>query len=715
MKVYPEVIVNLLAGIRYLQNKDFSMTIIISEFKNFGTFLFVIIILITSFRNNRAQELLRVNGEKISIEFNEQLRSRVISAIDGKDVILGDYSLSEYLILNNEKVTDDFKILGHEEKLVQDKIGKGKGYIITGSSGNLKKNISIISYDDFPTMLFFNISYQNTGKENIIIDGWVNNNYSILQNKNDDPAFWSYQPGSYGWDNDWIIPLTEGYSRDNYLGMNAVDYGGGTPVADIWRSDCGIAVGHVEMVPKLVSLPVSMSTDHQAELAIIYRKQIELKPGDILNTFKTFAAVHKKDHYNSLTQYRLFMERQGFVFKDAPEDAYKTEWCGWGYEKDFTIEQYYNTFPKVKELGLEWIVIDMEWYNNIGDFEYNKSKFPKGERDAFKLIDSIHSCGAKAQLWWMPISAHKNARLLAEHPEYMILNQDGSPIFMPGFFETYYLCPAYKEVEEYSLNQVKKFMREGWDGLKIDGSNLNNVWPCYNPAHNHRYPEESVEALPAFFKKIYETALSINPNATIEICPCGTNQSFYIQPYMNKCVASDPHSSWHVRIKGKTLKALTGSKSVFYGDHVELSDNKSDFASTIGVGGVIGTKFVYPPGVHMNSESGDVSLTPEKEIEWKKWINIYKDNMLTKGNYRGELYDIGYDRPECHAIQKNKIMYYAFYADEFNGEVELRGLKDKTYQIFDYENEKNLGNIKGPIAKIPVSFKRHLLIKAVPK
>ena len=44
-------------------------------------------------------------------------------------------------------------------------------------------------------------------------------------------------------------------------------------------------------------------------------------------------------------------------------------------------------------------------------------------------------------------------------------------------------------------------------------------------------------------------------------------------PYMNQAVASDPESSWQVRHKGKTIKALMGPSAAYAGDHVELSDN----------------------------------------------------------------------------------------------------------------------------------------------
>jgi len=54
---------------------------------------------------------------------------------------------------------------------------------------------------------------------------------------------------------DWIVPLKAGFKQENYLGMNATDYGGGTPVVDVWRRDLGLGVGHVELSAKLVSMP----------------------------------------------------------------------------------------------------------------------------------------------------------------------------------------------------------------------------------------------------------------------------------------------------------------------------------------------------------------------------------------------------------------------------------------------------------------------------
>jgi alpha-galactosidase len=89
--------------------------------------------------------------------------------------------------------------------------------------------------------------------------------------------------------------------------------------------------------------------------------------------------------------------------------------------------------------------------------------------------------------------------------------------------------------------------------------------------------------------------------------------------------------------------------------------------------------------------------------------------MLSRGEYRGELYDIGFDRPEAHAIAKDHRMYYAFFASRWKGSIELRGLEDRKYRITDYESGKDFGVVQGPSAGLSVEFQRHLLLEAMPE
>ena len=150
--------------------------------------------------------------------------------------------------------------------------------------------------------------------------------------------------------------------------------------------------------------------------------------------------------------------------------------------------------------------------------------------------------------------------------------------------------------------------------------------------------------------------------------------------------------------------------TAYFGDHVELTDTKQDFASQIGVGAVPGTKFVYPAtGVKSKDEN---LLTSEKEKWFKHWLNIYDSTMLSKGIYRGDLYDIGYDHPEAHCIQKEDTMYYSLFNPNFNGTIELRGLqRNKKYNVVDYFNNKDLGVVDGNQPTLKVAFKEFLMIE----
>src|SRR5262249_28130215 len=148
-------------------------------------------------------------------------------------------------------------------------------------------------------------------------------------------------------------------------------------------------------------------------------------------------------------------------------------------------------------------------------------------------------------------------------------------------------------------------------------------------------------------------------------------------------------------------------------------DLGSDFASTLGTGGVLGTKFTWPD---YGPKFKNVYLNAAKEEHWKEWISLYNEKMLSKGDFRN-LYVYGFDVPEAYAIQKDGAMYYAFYAptaaaDEekeqaaakknWSGEVELRGLDAKNYRVTDYVHKKDLGTVTGPTGKLKVDFTDHL-------
>jgi alpha-galactosidase len=491
--------------------------------------------------------------------------------------------------------------------------------------------------------------------------------------------------------------------------MSASDYGGGTPIVDVWRRDAGLALGHLELTPRLVSLPVK-EQQGTACLEIHAEGKHVIAPGESFETLETFVAAHGGDYFATLDAYRRLMGERGLRAPQPPKESYEPIWCAWGYERNCTVQLIEDTLPKVKELGLSWAVIDDGWQSSVGDWNLNTGKFPGGETQMKRLVGRIKEQGLKPRLWIAPLAAAPGSDVLHDHTDMLLLDKDGAAQNV-SWWNSFYLCPAYEPTVAYTLGVVRRILGDwGFAGLKIDGQHLNGVAPCFNPAHKHARPEESMEKLPEFFHAIYATAMQINPAAVIELCPCGTSYSFFDFPYINQAPASDPESSWQVRLKGKTLKALMGPSAPFAGDHVELSDHGDDFASTVGIGAVVSTKFTWP----LDPKPKDsFLLTPEREREWRHWITLYNDKKLSQGIYRGELYDIGFDKPEAHVVQQSGRNYYSFYAKQWQGVVELRGLPTGSYRVRDYFNDRDLGQVSSARNTLKVEFEHFLLIEAI--
>jgi len=653
-----------------------------------------------------------IAGKNLTVEFDRMLRSRVVARFENRETRLGTFTASES-VTTTGKALKQFTFSSQNTERVNDSIGAGQKLTVVGKAGDLTKTVAVTIYDKFPAMAFFDVQYTNSGPAKISITKWSNNAYTVnAQSKAGIPAFWSYQSGSYEKLPNWVVPLKVNFSQKNYLGMNANDYGGGTPVLDIWRRDVGIAVGHVELRPKLVSLPVSMPDSNHAKIAVELERTIVLKPGENFHTLRTFVSVHQGDYFRTLVEYRRFMLAQGLRPATPPTDGKGAIWCAWGYGRTFRPQQVYDTLPTVKQLGFKWVTLDDGWQNNVGDWALDAKKFPNGDADMRALVDRIHQEGFRAQLWWSPLSSVSDAELLKDHPDYALLNKNGSKQKI-SWWNSYYLCPADKRVVEYHKVLVRKILLDwGFDGLKLDGQHMNGAPACYNPAHHHAKPEDSVEAMPDFFRELYDTAQSIKPGALVEFCPCGTSFSFFTMPYFNMSVASDPTSSFQVRSKAKTLKALMGDDLPFFGDHVELSDGGNDFASTVGVGGVVGTQFVLPKLTEKRSKS---DLTSAREADFQKWLSIYHDKMLSRGQYLGQLYDIGFDVPETHVIRRDQTMYYAFFAKHWKGSLELRGLEDRQYTVNDYVKGHTFGTVNGQKARVMADFDGYLLLEVRPE
>ncbi len=657
------------------------------------------------------------------------------------------------LVVSGKLTIGDFALdLAHARiEPANGKLGRlGKRVEVTGRSAStgIEETVRVEAYDDFPCLALLSADYKNPGDKEVALDTVTlqrhSLNASLADNKAQPHEMWAFFGSSLKWGKDDVLPIPAKFWQENPFGtpVETRDYlgrvGGGIPVVAFWTRNAGLAIGHLETLPLALSIPTETTADGKVEAGVEIPANVMLKPGENYSTPRTFVTVYRGDYYEPLSTWSRAIEREGLGRPKNNDENYAVSWCGWGYESNVTPRQMIDTIPKLKELGIHWATLDDRWFNNYGDWQPREDTF--GGNAIQDMVREFHRQGIKVQLWWLPLAVedgkfgygdHKYvvSDVVKEHPDWLILNEKGQPARMTRNLAA--LCPAVPEVREYYKQLTERFIRE-WD---FDGHKLDNIYAtprCYNPKHHHKSPLDSVYAMGDVYKTIFETTRALKPDSITQSCPCGTPPSLAWLRYMDQGVTADPVGSVQVRRRIKMYKALLGPHAAVYGDHVELTrisgantgneqDIGDDFASTLGAGGVLGTKFTWPD---YGPKWKNVYLNPEKEAHWKKWIALYNEKMLSKGTFLN-LYVYGYDVPEAYAIEKDGSIYYAFYAPSYgektsglqkwSGDVELRGLDTKIFHVVDYANGKNYGSVTGPTAKLAVEFTGNLLLQATPE
>jgi alpha-galactosidase len=679
------------------------------------------------FPSGYVQPALLRNGTSVTLDEPQG------NAISGDTLVSGGKEIRDFALdLDHAKVGPASGRLGKSGKRVE----------VTGESASLpglQKNLAIEVYEDFPNLALTSTSYKNTGSAEVPVDQVVTQRHVLNASLSDKQAapysMWSFHGSSEAWGKDDVMKITDKFTRANpmqtMMSNDENRTGGGIPVVAFWTGSVGEALGHAEVVPLKLSLPVKTGTDGLVSASVDMDAGTQLAPGQVYATPLTFVSVFQGDFYEALRMYSRMLQVRGLSLAHPDDSDYEANWCGWGYEMDFTPKQMIDTIPKLKQLGIKWATLDAGWFRARGDWDPRPDTFP--DDSMRKVVKAFHDAGIRITIWWIPIVTedgrgkdilnhrpYQMTKVVKEHPDWLILDKDGKPARATADLGT--LCPAVPEVQQYYKQLTEKFVRDwGFDGHKLDFSYT--VPACYNPKHHHKSPNDSIAAVSDVYKIILETTRALKPDSVTQACPCGTPPSLAWLPYIDQAVTADPVGSRQVRLRTKMYKALLGPEAAVYGDHVELTevdlsntqhevDKGRDFASEVGVGAVVGTKFT----VHANGPKfKTVELTPEKEAYWKKWIDLYNTKMLSKGKFRG-LYTYGYDWPEAYAIEKDGRMYYAFYAPEKNkpwkGEVELRGLGPGKYTVVNYENSMQVGSVESSNPRLPVTFTDHLLLEA---
>lgn len=673
------------------------------------------------------------NSEHIQIRFDSNF-NRDINWLDaeGNRLTYFDPEIQEGIVVNG-RLCKSFKI--DRDRVVRKSVdhsefGKCAQMVVSGiytdQDLSLQKTTTILFPKDFNNSAIFETSYRNLGNQKIRIDTVYSQRVALKSNESlavekGKYNLVSFQGGVNEWGRDYaVIGLEPGFSQDNFQGMHSTEegeiIGGGMPFIDVWGKNMGVALAHLGKQPEWVSLPVRMNTDTSVEMGIteIPDERLGLKkwlsPNEVYTTVKTTVIFHRLDFYNALNTYGNLLRKRGVnIPRSSPKAAYEPYWKSWGFELDFTLDEIYGILPELKDMGINVANLDDGWFDYYGDWEVNKAigKFPSGSQDMVKFVNRVHEAGFKTNLWWYPLGVSAESQLAKNHNEYLVMDEAGTyPVDARGLYQ---LCPAYKPAMKHVENLVKRFVVDwDYDGLYSDTRGLSAVPPCFNVVHNHATPLESFQEVPKVFEIIKSTLDKYKKHSIHEVCICAVPHSPYNMPYYDIANASDPINSLQTRRRIKVEKAIHGP-AYAVGDCYQVPEDEwsgfsvpQDFESAMGTGAQVTTFYT------------DLDL--EQRMDWKRWVKEYNEKKLSSATYTN-LYDIAFDRPEVHVVEKEGQLFYGLYADLWSkvDSIELRGLrKGVNYEVYDYANNRKMANVHGDRPYINIGFRDHLLIQVVP-
>lgn len=674
------------------------------------------------------------NSEHIQIRFDSNF-NRDINWLDaeGNRLTYYDPEIQEGIVVNG-RLCKSFKIDRDRvvRKLVDhSEFGKCVQMVVSGiytdQDLSLQKTTTILFPKDFNNSAIFETSYRNLGNQKIRIDTVYSQRVALKSNESlavekGKYNLVSFQGGVNEWGSDYaVIGLEPGFSQHNSQGMHPTAkgeiIGGGMPFIDVWGKNMGVALAHLGKQPEWVSLPVRMDVDNTVDMGIteIPEERLGLKkwlsPNEVYTTVMTTVIFHKLDYYNALNTYGNLLRKRGVnIPRSSPEAAYEPYWKSWGFELDFTLDEIYGILPELKDMEIKVANLDDGWFDYYGDWEVNKAigKFPGGRQDMVKFVDRVHQEGFKTNLWWYPLGVSAESQLAKNHSEYLVMDGAGTyPVDARGLYQ---LCPAYDPAMKHVENLVKRFVVDwDYDGLYSDTRGLSAVPPCFNVVHDHATPLESFQRVPKVFEVIKSTLDKYKKHSIHEVCICAVPHSPYNMPYYDIANASDPINSLQTRRRIKVEKAIHGP-AYAVGDCYQVPEDEwsgfsvpQDFESAMGTGAQVTTFYT------------DLDL--EQQMDWKRWVKEYNEKKLSSATYTN-LYDIAFDRPEVHVVEKEGQLFYGLYADLWSkvDSIELRGLrKGVNYEVYDYANNRKMANVHGDSPYINIGFRDHLLIQVVPE
>jgi len=674
-------------------------------------------------------DLMHFKNENIQLIFDDLMYCKVEFELEGnvqsmnRSSRTGPNPLPPHFIMLDDIVYKNFKISSHEFQNIEDaEFGTGKRLTLNGSDSAIERTLVVEMYDQYPDVALSWCTYTNRTGKDLKINSIFYNHYR-LDRKLSDPAArsWDFrylQPLNKQWGETWTNLGITDTTNEDFIIPGTGSIRSGIPFIDVWGPEMGMAVFHVEGIPRFHHIELKTGGYGMVDVGFkgvpedSYGQLPEvLKNNESFTTWKSAVCVHRNDFFRAGRRFGQFLDgalkKEGRIGLPAeyPDQAYEPYWKTWGMNSlegtgEFTMQEVKNKMEQLADYGFTAVMLDDGWFDMLGRWDPDPGKF-SSEQELMDFVQEAHKPqwgkdkdkSFKVYLWFDLLGTNT-----AEGLEHLLVrNKDGS--LYTSRQSKYTFCPSSPQFLSFARDTLLEKIIHHWDvdGLYTDWEDQNPL-PCFAENHHHSSLSESVENNYLAFKTMHEMIMELKPgNGWSGMCACASVHDAYQYPYYLLGDASDPTSNKQIRWRTRWIKAFRGPTAPAgdgYVDKMNYNNIAGEPAMSVATGSVI------------TSLRWDLAELGGADHA-RKWMDLYFSEELYCGEYLG-LYDIEYHKPEAYVIRKEDgTVYYAFFDENaFDKEVELRGLsRDVEYEVTEYDTGTGKGKVEGTNPQFHITSK----------
>ena len=236
------------------------------------------------------------------------------------------------------------------------------------------------------------------------------------------------------------------------------------------RSRAGLVIGFLSQRQAFGSLLADLQPQHPTVRMWTNQDGVLLDPGEQL--ISDWACLQPVD-LRQRAPVAPYLDAVGRQNGARFWDPVPVGWCSWYYyfqnvtEADMLANLGWAAEHR-RSAPLQWIQLDDGFEEEVGDWFGSRPTFPHG---LLTLSGQVRQAGFRAGLWLAPLIAKPNARVLGEHPEWVLRDSGGRPVNAGFLWNTFAraLDVTHPGVLEHIERLIETATGEwGYDYLKLD-------------------------------------------------------------------------------------------------------------------------------------------------------------------------------------------------------------------------------------------------------